>query len=89
MRTKITASDLGRELAAVLDQVRRHGQSFLIERDGEVVATLEPMGAARGATWRTLAQALRGEPSVDVDFAADLEEIQRNQPVIPALQEDR
>ena len=69
---------------AVLDRVRRQGQSFLIEQDGEVVATLEPTGATRGATWRTLAQALREVPSADADFAVDLEEIQRSQPEMPA-----
>jgi len=80
----IPATELGRELTSVLSRVRRHCESFLvIEQDGEAIATLEAVGASRGATWRTMTEALRGWPSGDVDFAADLEEVQRNQPEIP------
>ena len=61
MNANIPATELGRELTSVLSLVRRHGESFLvIEQDGEAIATLEPVGASRGATWRTLTQALRG-----------------------------
>ena len=84
MRAKISATELGRELAAILDRVRLERQSFLIEQDGEAVATLEPLRAVRGTTWPTLTEALRELPDTDVDFAADLEEIQRNQPEVPA-----
>ncbi len=83
MKAKILATELGRELTAILDRVRRHGSSFLIEQDGEAVATLEPTGTPGGATWRTLEQALRDRPMGDVEFAADLEEVQRNQPEMP------
>jgi len=60
MIANIPATELGRELTSVLSRVRRQGESFLIKQDGEAVATLEPVGASRGATWRTLTQALRG-----------------------------
>jgi len=86
MKAKISATELGRELAAILDRVRRQGQSFLIEidQDGEAVATLEPVGASHGVTWRTLSKALRDQPVGDADFAADLEDVQRIQPETPA-----
>lgn len=80
MKATISATELGRELAAIQDRVRRHGSAFLIKQDGEDVATLEPVETSGGATWRTLAQALRDRPVGDVEFAADLEEAQRNQP---------
>ncbi len=83
MRARISVTELGRDLAAVLDRVRRQGHSYLIEQDGEAVATLEPIGTSRGATWRTLSTALRDLPNGDFDFAADLEELQRNQPEMP------
>jgi hypothetical protein len=83
MRAKIPATEPGRELAAVQNRVRRQGHSFLIEQDGEAVATLEPMGASRGVTWRTLTPALRDLPDGDVDFAADFETVQRIQPEMP------
>jgi len=82
MNANIPATELGRELTSVLSGVRRQGESVLIEQDGEAVATLEPVGASRGATWRTLTQALPDQPTGDVDFAADLEDVQRNQPEI-------
>jgi len=83
MNANIPATELGRELTSVLSLVRRHGESFLvIEQDGEAIATLERVGASRGATWRTLTQALPDQPTGDVDFAADLEDVQRNQPEI-------
>jgi antitoxin (DNA-binding transcriptional repressor) of toxin-antitoxin stability system len=78
MRARISATELGRELAAILDRVRLERQSFLIEQDGEAVATLEPVRAARGTTWPTLSEALRELPDTDVDFAAGLEEAHRH-----------
>jgi len=83
MRAKISATELGRGLSAVLNRVRRQGLSFLIKQDSEAVATLEPLGAPRGVTWRTLKAALRTLLDADPDFAADLEEVHRNQPKIP------
>jgi len=52
MKAKISATELGRELTAILDRVRRHSSSCLIEQDGEAVVTLEPAGTPGGATWR-------------------------------------
>jgi hypothetical protein len=43
------------------------------------------MEAEQGASWSALSQALGELPDTDVDFAADLEEVQRNQPEIPAI----
>ncbi|MDQ2741138.1 MAG: hypothetical protein M3Z66_02385 [Chloroflexota bacterium] len=83
MKAKISATELGREFASVLSRVRRQGESFLIEEDGEAVATLEPMGPSRGATWHTLTHALCDRPIGDIDFAPDLEDVQRNQPEMP------
>jgi len=83
MNANIPATGLGRELASVLSRVRRQGESVLVEQDGEAVATLEPVGASRGATWRTLTQALHDRSIGNIDVAADLEDVQRNQPEIP------
>jgi len=85
MNANIPATELGRELASVLSRVRRKGESFLIEQDGEAVASLEPVGASRGATWRTLTQALPDRPIGDLDVAADLEDVQRNQAEMPTI----
>jgi len=81
MKTKISATQLSRDLATVLDQVRRRGDSYLIEQDGEAIATLEP--AAGVTTWSSLAKDLHSEPRPDLAFADDLEQIQRRQPELP------
>ena len=83
INANIPATELRWELASVLSRVRRQGESFLIEQDGEAVASLEPMGASPGTTWRTLTHALHDRSIGDIDFAADLEDVQRNQPEMP------
>jgi antitoxin (DNA-binding transcriptional repressor) of toxin-antitoxin stability system len=82
MRATISIADFSRDPEAILDRVRC-GDSFLIEQDGEAVAALDPVGSRSAATWRTLATALRDVPRGDPAFAADLEEIQRDQPDVP------
>jgi len=76
-------TELSRVLAAVLDRVRRRGDLFLIEQDGEAVAALEPVTTADAATWSSLAKDLRDVSRQKSAFAADLEEIQRHQPGVP------
>lgn len=74
MTTKITATELSRNLSDVLSRVQYQGESFVIERNGRPVAVLEP----RRATWQDLVDLLQRHP-VDDDFADDLEQAQRNQ----------
>ena len=74
MASRITVTDLNRELQSILERVRQGGDSFVIEQDGEAVATLGP--PSETATWATLAAAVRGAGMTDPEFAADLDEIQ-------------
>jgi antitoxin (DNA-binding transcriptional repressor) of toxin-antitoxin stability system len=83
VRATISVTDLSRDLPTILDRVHYQGESFLIERDGETVAVLEPVTGPRVATWSTLAAALRDVPHPDAAFADDLEQIQRHQPELP------
>jgi antitoxin (DNA-binding transcriptional repressor) of toxin-antitoxin stability system len=85
MVTRISATELSRSLSDVLNRVHYRGEEFLIERNGETVATLGPSGALSRATFGTLAAVL---PSVDLGdqaFADDLEAVQRNQPIAPQV----
>ncbi len=88
MSTRISATELSRSLSDVLNRVRYRGGTFVVERNGEAVATLEPTGARPRTTWRELADRLRdfslGEDAES--FASDLEAIQRDQPVVPSSQ---
>ena len=47
------------------------------------MAALEPATTKEGATWASLAKDLHDVPRPDSAFAADLEEIQRQQPEAP------
>jgi len=42
MATKITATELARNLSDILNRVRYQGETFSVERNGEVVAELTP-----------------------------------------------
>ena len=72
METKITATELARSLSDVLSRVLYRGERFLIERNGEPVATLVPTGPVPGITMGELFEVLRAVPPVDEGFADDL-----------------
>ena len=79
MATKITATELSRNLSDILNRVRYHGEEFTIERNGQAIAVLQPPFERPKATGPTLAQIIRRHSPVDPKFADDLEEIQRSQ----------
>ena len=73
MENVISATKLARQLGDVLGRVRYRGDSFVIERNGVVVARLVP---AEGASRGSLTEAVRrwrdaAEP--EPEFAAALE----------------
>ena len=85
MQQKITATELARSLSDVLSRVHYKGESFVIERNGELVATLEPPDTKPTITLRELLNRLRDRHLLPVDdkFADDLESIQASQPPVP------
>ncbi len=84
MDTVITATDLARSLSDILNRVRYKGETFVIQRKGEPIATLAPSGPKPGATLRELMAVLEGLIPVDEDFADDLEAVQASQPRLEA-----
>ncbi len=84
--TSITAADLAQDLSDVLDRVRRQGEQFKIERDGEQVAVLGPTGQPIRFTVGDFIALLERLPLPDDEFAADLEKIHASQAVaeVPA-----
>jgi antitoxin (DNA-binding transcriptional repressor) of toxin-antitoxin stability system len=42
METRITATELARNLSDILNRVRYKGETFVIERNGEVLGNLTP-----------------------------------------------
>ena len=80
MDTVITATDLARSLSDILNRVRYKGETFVIHRNGEPIATLAPSGPNPGVTLRELADALGKLTLPGEGFADDLEAIQASQP---------
>ena len=79
--TRLSATELARSLSDVLGRVRFRGERFVVERNGEPIATIAPLGHAPSVTLRDLASRLSESPLMDGDFADDLEALQRNQMV--------
>ena len=76
MQTRITATQLSKSLSDILNRVRYRGERFLIERNGEPVATLGPAAPVLSITMREFVDFLRGLPPPGEGFADDLEAIQ-------------
>ena len=71
---RLTLADLAAGLTEVLERVS-HGERFMIERDGEVIATLTPPELDRGITWGEFVATYHKRPRPDERFADDLEAI--------------
>ena len=80
METTITATELARGLSDILNRVRYRGERFIVERGGEPVAVLEPVGVRPAATLGEFMLRLSTLPIPDEGFANDLEEVQASQP---------
>ena len=79
METRITATELAKSLSDILNRVRYRGERFVIERNGEPIASLAP-SAPVGITMGELAALLANLPRPDEGFVDDLEAIQASQP---------
>ena len=83
MDVEITATELAKSLSDVLSRVRYKGETFVIRRNGEPIATLAPRGRLPGITLGELVTALQELGPVDDRFAGDLEAIQASQGTVP------
>lgn len=78
--TTITATQLARSLSDVLNRVHYRGERFIVERNGETVATLEPPEPVRGMTLGEMIEVMRAAPQPDDGFWDDVEKINTSQP---------
>jgi antitoxin (DNA-binding transcriptional repressor) of toxin-antitoxin stability system len=83
MVTKITATELARNLSDILNRARYKGESFVIERNGEAVARLEAPKPVRPVSLREIAAALDRIALPDKQFFDELEQMQASQPPLP------
>jgi prevent-host-death family protein len=79
MATKLTATQLARTLSDVLNRVEYRGERFTIERNGRVVAVLEPAAPVKRATVADLIEIFNKYPEPDPELADILEAIQAEQ----------
>lgn len=81
MEKTITEAELSERLLEILDRVEHHGERFVVERDGVVVATINPARSQPGITVKELIARVGDLPMPGDGFADDLEAIQASQGV--------
>lgn len=79
MATKITSTELEKSLTEILDRIRYGGERFVIQRNGESIATLTPVGPPAAMTLHEFVKLLESLPAPDDAFADDLDAIQSMQ----------
>lgn len=72
---KISATTLARQLGDILGRIRYRGESFEVERNGVVVARIEPARRAAGSSVTDALRAWRDAGEPDADFADALERV--------------
>lgn len=79
METLITATELSRALSDVLNRVKYKGERFIVQRNGETIATIEPAAKPCDVTLDDIIAKV-GDLYVPGDgFADDLEAVQAEQ----------
>jgi prevent-host-death family protein len=78
--TRITATDLARNLSDVLNRARYRGERFIVQRNGEDVAEIGPVAPMKTITLTEFVARVGDLKWPDEDFGRDLERIQAEQP---------
>lgn len=82
MVTKITATELARNLSDVLNRVTYRHEEFVVERNGEIVAEIAPAFATRTVTAIEIISKI-GDYKVPAGLGADLDKIHASQGPVP------
>jgi antitoxin (DNA-binding transcriptional repressor) of toxin-antitoxin stability system len=82
METKISATEAARSLSDIINRVVYRGEEFIVERGGEAVCKITPVGP-RGCTFAELVEFFKSAPKLDDEYLDILEEITRNQQPVP------
>jgi prevent-host-death family protein len=81
--TKITATELARNLSDILNRVRDRNESFNVVQNGEVVAKLSPPKPEKRLTVGEFLRVWPTLPKPDEDYWKDVEAARRSQPPMP------
>lgn len=80
LETRISATELARGLSEILTRVRRKGERFVIDRNGEPIAVLSPAPCPAALSVEEFAERIGDLEFPGGGFADDLETIQASQP---------
>jgi antitoxin (DNA-binding transcriptional repressor) of toxin-antitoxin stability system len=80
--TFVTATQLAKNLLDTLNRVKYQGEHFVVQRDGETIATLAPPPPVKSITLGELLDALRALPPLDDGWVADMEAVLAARPVL-------
>ncbi len=78
---RITATEAARQFSDILNRVKYRGDEFIVERGGEAICRISPAGATSSFTLGDFVQLMESLEPVDPEFARDVQEIVRSQPV--------
>jgi prevent-host-death family protein len=79
METTITATELSKRLSDVLNRVQYRGERFIVQRNGETIATIAPVYQPIGITLRELIARVGDLKMPGGGFADDIEAAQAAQ----------
>jgi antitoxin (DNA-binding transcriptional repressor) of toxin-antitoxin stability system len=82
MESYISAAEAAQIFPDMIERVRSHGEVFVVERAGELICRIAPVGPAR-RTVRDLVRLLQTAPRQDDAYLDAVEEVAHNQPTIP------
>jgi len=87
MEKHISATQTVKDFSEVLNEIKYKGVHYLIERSGKPVASMKPIKEGRNLnTLRELKLLLKKLPRLDEEldaFLADIENIRKDQPLLP------
>ena len=81
----MAATTAAKKFGTLVDRVRDHGTTFLIERHGHVVAQIGPVSIVPRTTLRNVAAYLKRAPKLDGEMRRFVEEgiAAANRPAVP------
>jgi len=79
----VSATEAARTFSEILNRVRYRGEAFVVERGGEPVCRISPVGGAGGFTAKDLAKLLDVIPSPDPAYLDAVEAVAKSQPQLP------
>ena len=82
---RIPATTAAKNFGTLVDRVRDHGTTFIVERHGRAVAQIGPVDATPKATLSSLARYMRTAPKIDEQTLRFIEEgvTAANRPAVP------